>query len=290
MKTAIRSAACSLICCLTAAAMFFLASSPAMAQNPDEEGFFPKQEIFKPILADPKEPRFFGSVRHINNEMRKDFTGAAIGLGETFGIYRKNLGPERAWQISMSGGVFSHFDMDTSTYDLLNSDYSIGLLWTYRDRDASLRLRVYHQSSHLGDDYVSDDPGLLDKYSGFDYEAAELITAYDREPFRVYGGIHYLLQRDPGDLDRWSYQAGVEYESPSPVLFHGVPVAGVDIKGLQERSWTPALSVKAGLKFKTADNSRDIMVLAEYYDGFIPYGAFYDYDMDAFGLGVYFGF
>ncbi|MBS0013645.1 MAG: DUF1207 domain-containing protein [Desulfobacterales bacterium] len=267
-----------------------LPASFANAWNGGKEGFFPNDEIFKPILADPKEPRFFGSVRHIDNEMRKDFTGAAIGLGETFGIYRKNLGPERAWQLSISGGVFSHFDMDTSTYDLLNSDYNIGLLWTYRDRDASLRFRIYHQSSHIGDDYIDENPALLNKYSGFDYEAAELITAYDWQPFRVYGGIHYLLQRDPGDLDRWSYQAGLEYESPNPILFQGMPVAGVDIKGLQERSWTPAISVKAGLKFKTADNNREIMVLAEYYNGFIPYGAFYDYDMDAFGLGVYFGF
>ncbi len=272
------------------ALMLFAADTWAMDSG--KTGFFPKDELFDTILADPKEPRFFFGVHRYENDMRTDFTGAAIGIGESFGLFRKNLGEDHAWQFSINGGLFSHFNMDTSSYDLLNSDYTVGLLWTYRCRSASLRIRAYHQSSHLGDDYARENPDMLETHTGFDYEAAEALASYDLSgQFRVYGGASYLLQRDPDDMDRWGYQGGFEYHGSQKIAAHGLPVLGLDIKGLEERGWTPAYSVKAGIEFKnSSENTRDIKIMAEYYRGFVPFGPFYEFDMESYGLGIYFGF
>ncbi len=284
--TARKIAACQLV-----AGLVLTAATAVLAQSREKEGFFPKDDLFQPLLADPKEPRFYASVQHIDNDMRKDFTGAAIGIGETFGVFRKNLGPDHAWQLSLNGGLFSHFDMDTASYNLLNSDYQAGLLWTYRYRSASVRLRAYHQSSHLGDDYARENPEMLETHTGFDYEAADLLLAYDWSGFRVYGGFHYLLQRDPYDLDRSAYQGGLEYHGTRQIVYHSVPVCGVDVKGMEERGWTPASTVNAGIIFQSREYStRDIQILAEYYNGFIPFGPFYEYDMESYGVGIYFGF
>jgi len=276
----------------TAVFVLLMPAGQTFARDSDKSGFFPKDELFDTIIADPKEPRFFFGAHRYDNDMRSDFTGAAIGIGESFGLYRKYLGNEHAWQLSINGGLFSHFDLDTSSYDLLNSDYTVGLLWTYRYHSASLRMRLYHQSSHLGDDYAKENPEMLETHTGFDFEAAEILASYDLgQQLRIYGGGWYFLQRDPDDLDRWGYQGGFEFRGSRQVLFAGVPVFGLDIKGMEERGWTPAYSIKTGFKFhKSSDSTRDIKIMAEYYNGFIPFGPFYEYDMESYGLGIYFGF
>lgn len=267
-----------------------LISVSAFAQDLEKTAFFPGDDVFAPLVADLKEPRFFVSIHRFDNDVRDSFTGASVGYGETFGLLRKNLDKDHAWQISLRGGLFSHFDMDTSSNNLLNTDYTIGALWTYRYKNASMRLRAYHQSSHVGDEYARNNPDLLYTATGFDYEAVDWLGAYTREKLRFYGGLHYLAQREPKDIDRWGYQGGLEYHGTKEVIPYGVLVGGVDVKGFQELHWTPAYSVKAGLNFKhLCSSDRYIQVMLEYYNGFIPFGQFYDYEMESYGLGVYFG-
>ncbi|MFW6334359.1 MAG: DUF1207 domain-containing protein [Desulfosalsimonas sp.] len=274
------------------AVLTVLAAAPGSgAKETAETEFFPRGNVFNPLVADPKEPRFFAGIHRFENDIREDFTGAAVGYGETFGLIRGKPARNRAWQLSLRGGIFSHFDMDTSSNNLLNSDYTIGLLWSYRYRDFSLRTRAYHQSSHLGDEYARENPEMLETATGFDYEAVDLLAAWTPDKFRFYGGLHWLVKREPADIDRWGYQYGAEYQGTEQIVPYGVFVAGADIKGYQQLDWTPAYSIKAGINFKNPGRTDHyIQVMAEYYNGFIPYGQYYDYDMKSLGAGIYFGF
>ncbi|MDZ7830833.1 MAG: DUF1207 domain-containing protein [Desulfobacterales bacterium] len=266
---------------------------PALAeQSPRSQWeIFPSGDVFSPLVADPKEPRFFLSINNYDNEFRSDFTGASVGFGENFGLIRKHLGDQHAWQLSLKGGLFSQFDLNSDSDDLLNSDYNIGVTWNYRIDALSTRLRVYHQSSHLGDEYLLKHPRLADTRTNFDNEAIDFLAAFTWQQIRTYGGLHFLIERDPGNLDRWGYQGGIEYQGTGELLPWGALVAGLDIKGFQELHWTPGYSVKTGIAFKELDHqSRYIQVMLEYYNGFIPYGQFYDYDMESYGAGIYFGF
>ncbi|MFP4158860.1 MAG: DUF1207 domain-containing protein [Desulfobacterales bacterium] len=281
-----------MVFCLTFFAALMFAPG-AGAQNKDEITFFPKCEceIFGPLVADPKEPRFFASIHYFDNDFRDSFTGASVGYGETFGLIRKNIAPDHILQLSIRGGLFSQFDMETSSYNLLNSDYTIGALLTYRYRQFALRLRAYHQSSHLGDEEAKKNPELLETATGFDYEAVDLLAAWNPDKFKLYAGPHFLVKRNPSDIDRWGYQAGVEYRGTKEIILGSFPVAGIDIKGFQDINWTPAYSLKAGVDFQNLGTSgRSIQIMAEYYNGFIPFGHYYDYDMESYGLGVYFSF
>ncbi|MFW6080647.1 MAG: DUF1207 domain-containing protein [Desulfosalsimonas sp.] len=281
-----------LVFCLPFFAALMIAPR-AGAQDKEEIIFFPRCEceIFGPLVADPKEPRFFASIHYFENDFRGSFTGASVGYGETFGLVRKNLAKDHMWQLSIRGGLFSQFDMETSSYNLLNSDYTIGALWTYRYGGFSLRLHAYHQSSHLGDEEAKKDPELLETATGFDYEAIDVLFAWHPDRLKLYGGPHFLVKRDPSDIDRWGYQAGIEYRGTREILFGSTTIAGLDVKGWQQIDWTPAYSFKAGLDFQNLGSSgRSIQVMAEYYNGFIPFGQYYDYDMESYGMGVYFTF
>ena len=145
---------------------------------------FPMGDLFQ-----PQQPQFASLNRFQSSGVR--YTMASVGFGETFGTYRFFGSREGdGLQLSVEGALFAQFNMDTPSYDLINADYTIGIPVTYRHGDNSLRVRIYHQSSHLGDEFLqSVNPPERVNLS---YEAIELIYSRDWHECRVYGGGEYL--------------------------------------------------------------------------------------------------
>src|SRR6266487_5886372 len=121
---------------------------------------FPQDQIFCPILADPKEARSFasllrGTFRSLDDPSGKGTTIASVGLGDNFGLVRwGGPAPNEGVQLDVVGSIFAQFDLGTPSNDLINADYIIGLPLTFRRSGFSARLKIYHQSSHLGDEYL----------------------------------------------------------------------------------------------------------------------------------------
>jgi hypothetical protein len=60
----------------------------AVQAVPSEETvFLPRGDLFKPLLADPKEPRFYASYR-LFKYRSEDIHALVGGYGEIFGLYR----------------------------------------------------------------------------------------------------------------------------------------------------------------------------------------------------------
>src|SRR5687767_15204802 len=81
----------------------------------------PRGDVFCPLLADPKGQRSFVSyLRETNDDGDGDV--GSVGISDAFGLLR--VGGSRAgngFQISIAGSVFAQFDLDVSSYDLINS-------------------------------------------------------------------------------------------------------------------------------------------------------------------------
>lgn len=250
---------------------------------------FPKGDLFRPLLADPKQPQFFASFNQFRSSESR-FIMASVGFGETFGFYRYFGSQEGdGLQLSLQGGLFAQFDMNSNSSDLLNADYTIGLPATYRFGDNSLRFRLYHQSSHLGDEFLQglNPPERVN----LSYEAVELLYSREWRGFRGYGGGEYLLHKEPRDLEPLIAHWGVEYRGSKPLLWHGRPIGGVDMKSLEEHDWAIDTSVKVGLEFGHPNpGQRRLRLMAEYYNGFDPHGQFYINKVEYYGLGVSLGF
>src|SRR5256885_4895653 len=135
--------------------------------------------LFPSLLADPKEPEFFATYLWQRSPRLAPKLGS-VGFGQTIGILRA-----RDWQLSIAAGVFSQFDLSSSTADLMNTDYLIGLPLAYRRGGTALRLRLYHQSSHLGDEYMIHTQAQRVDLS---FEAAELLAAREFAAWRADGG------------------------------------------------------------------------------------------------------
>lgn len=241
-------------------------------------GLLPQGDVFRPLIADPKQP---------------------VGFGETFGIVRwPGRRPGDGLQLGIAGGVFAQFAIERRLTNLVNTDWVIGFPLTYRRGDLSARLRVYHQSSHLGDGFLLRvHPQRVNRT----FEAVELIVSEEFGPWRVYGGGEYVFRREPPDLEAGVLHGGLEYRRPTPLFGFGKLgtarlVAALDAKSWRQHEWAEAGSARAGLEFGPAGQAertgrgRWWSLLLEFYDGLSPYGQLYTEELVLGGVGVHLGF
>jgi Protein of unknown function (DUF1207) len=244
---------------------------------------------FAPLVADPKQPHFFAAWLWVTSPT---VTGqvSSLGLGEDIGLIR---GSKRRWEVSVAAGVFSQFNMGTRSNDLINTDFIIGFPLTYRRGAVSARARIYHQSSHLGDEFIlNTNPTRVN----LSFEAAELLVAHDLGSFRVYGGGEYVLRHEPADLRPGLLHAGLEYGHAKAVmrvsgLGDGRIVAALDAKSSEERKWRVGWSGRAGIEFRLAADgvgaARNLSLQLQTYSGPAPYGQFYQENVRSVGVGVH---
>jgi hypothetical protein len=165
----------------------------------------------------------------------------------------------------------------------------VGLLTSYRTGPFSGFLRLHHQSSHLGDEFILNSQPPINR-SNLSFEEVDLKLSYELASwFRIYGGGGMLVGRDPSDLKRGTSQVGAELTSPWTLWGGKVrPVAYADFQANARSNWRVASSVMAGLQFENARiGDRKLQVLAEYFGGPSPNGQFFAQNTEWFGLGIH---
>ena len=250
--------------------------------------FLPKDQLFQSLLADPRWPHFSASFqRYIKDDQLRN--AASANFGESFGIYRFGGPWKSTMELGIQAGVFSIFDLDSQSFDLINADYLVGIPLTLKKGNFANLTRIFHQSSHLGDEFLLR--GQTEERINLSYESVNSMFSYHLPVgFRVYAGGGYIFHKDPSDLDPWSTQAGLEFRSPWFWLKGALrPVAGVDVQNRQESNWSTDVSARVGIQFENPDFlSRKLQLLFEYYSGKSPNGQFYDRKIETFGLGLHF--
>jgi len=254
----------------------------------------PRGDVFCPLLADPKTARSFVVYQRGD---AGDFAAdiGAVGIADQFGFFRVNgaRGGDGV-QLGVAGGVFAQFDLGVRSYDLLNADYVIGIPLTLRRGAFSLRARVYHQSSHLGDEFLlRPDPPARENLS---FESAELLLSQDAGALRVYVGGEHFFRRAPSTLAARLLHGGAELRPRAGVRLGSVAsarfVAGADVKAVRDSAWRAGVNVRAGFEVgrpREGDLAgRRWSLLAEFYDGPSPYGQFHQSHVRLTGVGFHF--
>ncbi len=262
-----------------------IAQAGAALQAPGPSGR-PAAVPFQPLLADPKEPRFFAKYLWTRSSRLASRLGS-VGLGQTIGLVRG-----REWQLGIGAAVFSEFNMQSSTTDLLNTDYVVGLPLTYRHGSLATRLRLFHQSSHLGDEYIAHTNA---RRIDLTFQAVELLVAHETTRWRVYGGGDYIFAHSPADLKPGVLHGGLEFRQPGALLRLGGGtagrfVAGLDVKSIQDRGWQVGWSMVTGLELGDPQSDPGSgwhwSVLLKAYTGPAPYGEFFRDYVSSLGVGV----
>ena len=265
-----------------------LAPASVSAQGAGRIEPLPQGHLFQPLVADPKQPHFFATWLWVTSPR---ITGqvSSIGLGEDVGLLR---GRGKRWQVSVAAGVLSHFDMGTRSNDLINTDFLIGFPFTYRQGGLSARAQVYHQSAHLGDEFVlNTQPSRVN----LSFEALEVLASHEFGSVRAYAGGEHIFRREPATLKPGLLHGGVEVRPGGAVvrvggLGTGRLVAALDVKSTEERKWRVGWSARLGVEFQPAGTTmpRRLSVQLEAYAGPAPYGQFYVENVKSVGVGLHF--
>lgn len=249
---------------------------------------FPQGQLFYPQMASPKEPRTHVTYLRLNLPDDSINIGS-VGFGDSFGLVRwPGLGEKDAWQLSISGAVFAQFNMDDNS-DLINADYIIGFPLSYRNGPWSARARLFHQSSHLGDEFLLNPqrPELRAKRLNLSFETIELLGALEWKGIQFTAGPSYILHTN-SDLKRYSVQAGVDYQSRNPVFKPTMRLfASFLCNAWEETDWNTDINVKAGVNIRSPyAEKRGIQIFGEYYHGNLPFGQFYNLSAEYYGVGI----
>ena len=256
---------------------------------------FPQDQIFCPLIADPKEPRSFVSYLHGTFRSLDDPTGegtsiASVGVGDTFGLFRiGGPDPGEGIQLDVMGSIFAQFDLGAPSNDLINADYILGFPLTFRRHGFSFRAKLYHQSSHLGDEYLLRSEDIVRENLSF--ESIEFLVSQELSALRLYVGAERIFRREPDTLPDSLFHTGIELRSGRARKVQ--LLAGVDVKTTELHDWSPAISGRAGLELgrpgPEGHPGRLIMLLFEMYQGPSPYGQFFQDDISYVGAGIHIG-
>jgi len=258
--------------------------------------WFPRGDVFCPLIADPKGDGSFASYVRGTSASAFGTDIGSVGIGDQLGLFRTN-GPSigEGVQLSLAGNLYAQFDLNAPSFDLINADYLVGLRLTLRRGGFSSRVRLYHQSSHLGDEFILRGTVTRENLA---FQAVEGLLSGDLGPLRVYGGGEYLFAASPREVETRLVHGGLELRQPGSLLPAGRLararlVAGLDVKAVEDLDWAVAWSGRAGIEFGggpgTDHRSRRWSLLGEYYDGPSPYGQFFRDNVRYYGVGFRLG-
>ncbi len=261
-------------------------------ENETKRIFLPKDELFRSIRLDPIECQSFGSLLYYWEGSRpqdKLYVPFAIGFHKS--IMRWEKTEDRSYEIEGEVASFTQFEYlinDDGVWqrDILNTDFKVGLMFNYQIKNYTFRCRIYHLSSHWGDDFIFNNKMKYPVPNPVNYELLDITASVQKKYVRYYAGIG-IVPRPVIIRKRFAAEAGAYFCVPVNERQNIKYAGGADIKIFEQNNFTPGCKFGLGLELgKTEKNPFTVMI--EYYNGHMPY-SYYEYKLVQFlGMGLYF--
>ena len=231
-----------------------------------QDRFFPDVRSFEPPLASPRVAGFAGRLitESVGDDQFGDEREADVTIGEDFPILalRRGLRP-----ITLGFGVQAsgRFSLDDSRSALISNDWQVGFNVFADLAPWILDLQLYHESSHLGDEYIKRfGASRLD----WTREVLMVWVGHQAGKFRMMGSAGNVLV-DELELSPWLASGGLDFRSGSFKLLRqqALLIAGAFVEGASETDWRISTSLKAGIAFPGARPGRELRLSLIAHDG-----------------------
>jgi hypothetical protein len=249
---------------------------------------FPNVPSFELPLA---SPRVHGLVGRIISARRgeSDFgreAEAEVALGEDFPVLALRRGP-RPISLGFGTQVYGRFSLGDRKSALISNDWVVGLNTSASLGAWTLTGEIYHESSHLGDEY-GDRFGA----SRLDWtrEVASAWVSYGAGRIRVLGNLSYVLI-DELDLDRPGAALAVDFQGrPIGTVLGGSlrAVGGVFFDGAAATNWRISSTAKLGVVLTSPANGREVGIALIAHDGLSTQRQFFRRDSRYIGAELRF--
>lgn len=262
--------------------------------------WFPQMtELYLPMIADPRNVTYSLGWRSGDRVIGKKTI--AVSLGDDFPVYRWLDVYGGDLQIGIEAGIWSVFNMDPDPNtangwgELVNTDFYAGIPISYARGPWSFRLRGYHISSHLGDEYMVDHPETVRVNPSI--EAVDLFTSYQAtEAIRFYWGPGCVVHSDPTFKWQPFYIAYGTEARFFGAKFHrqrlyGTCFIALFLKNSQEHDYNFDGTYRAGYEFsKLQGIGRKFRLYVGYHHGYSEEGQFSKEKTRYFEFSMNYGF
>ena len=252
--------------------------------------FLPDKSIATAIITDPNESQSMISFNSLSKNKIIDYdmyVPFAFGFSKAIVQWGKNeIGGDCSAQTQFGWRKEDNIYMHGYRKSLLNIDYQVGLIYTrIITKEIQIKTRLFHRSSHLGDDYV-----LLNsvKPTGYwmndpsNFEQLNITYIQKIKYLTTYATAGYVLRnknRKPLMLEAGAFASDFRPKEKSNLFL------GFDIKALENNNFNPSLKCMAGFKVK---RRKPIYFVLEYYNGHLPYSRYESsLIVQWFGAGIY---
>lgn len=251
-----------------------------------QQRLFPPVRSFELPEASPRVHGIVGrliSARRGDSRFGQEHEGEVV-LGENFPLVSLKGG---RWPIVLGLGsqVYGRFSLTDPKSALISTDWVVGINTTAALNAWALTLEVYHESSHLGDEYGDRFPA-----DRLDW-TREVLTgwaSYRTGVWRFTAGASYVLL-DQLDLPAPAGSFGIDYHGRSRRFLDGQvrPVAGLFTEASAATQWRASTSAKIGLAFATGEN-HDISLGLIAHDGLSTQRQFFRQESQYIGVEIRF--
>lgn len=239
--------------------------------------------LFKPLLADPAEPRIA-----VMPKISED--GLQLDIGTSADIYQNE---EKTFAVGVDFGTFSLLGTsDNFRFPVDTIDYLFGINATWKTSvdtgslpfdELSARLRFSHISAHFQDGHTDEDgnwiqDGPFDIPFTYSREFINLTVALSSsENNRVYAGYQYLWHSIPDNISSHSFQAGAEISTPYNTYlaadFKLLPVWKGEEDG-ETDGYRGTWNLQAGMRLTALGLDR-IRIAYNYFSGMSRHGMYF---------------
>lgn len=255
----------------SALAAVLLAFAANAAAAPAVDVFPRSDQVFQQLKADPRAIGLGASYYRMDGKHHSD-----IALGHSWGMTRWRSSSERwTWQWNIEAMAYSRFTLSGALNSFETVDFFGNLPLAVRHGKFSARAMLFHESSHLGDDYIrrTGDQGFRYSIDGLRLTLAHDLTAWAR----AYAGGTYLLHTVP-DPARKSAQAGVELTSGKLGWSKMYPLrlfAAQDLQYREATGYRTNSRTVAGVIIGFDSVPRSMRIYGGRYEGYSAFGQLY---------------
>ncbi len=246
--------------------------------------------LFPTEIANPRQPCFACGVRShdkIGGTFSTDFI-----IGAQFPVYRWANFKGGDLQLELEAAAFAVFNLHERTFPMINADYYAGVPLTFAKGPIAYRLRLYHISSHVGDEFLCEHRHFHRKNKSF--EALDLSGDYSfNSHLRVYGTLGSILLSDSEMHMKPLYvEYGFEARGPRTDFkqLFGQPFLAVHMQNWQDVNFAIDTTYALGYEWgKIHGIGRKVRLFLEYHQGFSTEGQFSRHRTKFVGIRMTYG-
>ncbi|MCF7825083.1 MAG: DUF1207 domain-containing protein [Candidatus Marinimicrobia bacterium] len=269
--------------------VFTFALNPLFA---NEVSWLPQGSFFPTRYLDPaacQQGISLFSYEVAGESQQLMYVPISLSLRQQF--IRSELAGTRRWELGMEFSIFSQFSIvdagEAYMGGLQNADYRISSIFHYQHNPHTLyRVSLFHQSSHLGDDYIIRNFIVSPTLRTQNYEQLDFTLLKRISGWNLYGTAGYNVS--PNTVRKrlmlqcggmWSHQL-----ANHPGLAF---LAGLDMKIYEHNVFIPNTRIAAGIEFART-TSTPVKLLLSYYQGHLPYSTLEYQKVRLMGLSLLF--